>query len=449
MIWILLFLLIAFDILLFIFFDRNILSPSVLAVSMFVLSTFVACLNIETWKFHISSYTVVMIMTSLIALGAGEFVVRLFYYKRIQSKNNYIPLESIKLSNKMVLFISMVMSFLCFHYLNELMRLAIAAGYSKNAGLLFVAYVRIASLKPEVYGRIDRLAGWSCTFAEVFAYIFLYIVCFNKIFFNKFNLLYLLPIITYLPYTIFSGGRTEFIYIIAFIIVVGGTFYLQKNRWRGKSMFKILKAGILGIILFFCIFIAIGSLKNSIFIKKAFSTISFYTGMSIPSLDDYFLNPRPKGEYFGEHVLFGIYKFLKVFDNSIPQFYAPYDFVDFNGTKGNVYTVIRRYHQDFGLFGLYILMFFLGLFYGFFYLWVNKKQSFCLLVYGTIIAPIIEASIEERFFMSIISHSRIAVIMFLYFGFVFFTNKKFRQSFSIIFAPVKDKRQNISASETL
>lgn len=50
MIWILLFLLIALDILLFIFFDRNILSPSVLAVSVFVLSTFIACLNIKTWE---------------------------------------------------------------------------------------------------------------------------------------------------------------------------------------------------------------------------------------------------------------------------------------------------------------------------------------------------------------------------------------------------------------
>lgn len=434
MIWVLLFLLIAFDILLFVFFDRNILSPSVLAVSMFVLSTFVACLNIESWKFTISAYTVVMIMTSLMALGAGEFIVRLFYYKRIQSQRNHIPREPIELSSQMILIISVILFFLCFHYLNEQMRLAVAAGYKKNAGLLFVAYVRTANLKPEVYGRIDRLAGWSSTFAQVFAYIFLYIVCFNKIFFNKLNLIYLLPVITYLPYTVFSGGRTSFIYIIAFLIVVGGTFYLQKNKWRLKSMVKILKAGIFGIMMFLCIFIAVGSLKSSIFVEKAFSAISFYAGMSIPSLDDYFLNPRPKGEYFGEHVLFGVYGFLREFDDSIPEFYAPYDFVSFNGTKGNVYTVIRRYHQDFGLFGLYSLMFFLGFFYGFFYLWVNKKSCFSLLVYGFIIAPIVEASIEERFFMSIVSHSRIAVIILLYFGFVFFTNKKFRQNFSVVFS---------------
>lgn len=433
MIWILLFLLIALDILLFIFFDRNILSPSVLAVSMFVLSTFVACLNINVWKFTISAHTVVMILTSLVALGAGEFTVRLFCYKRKQSKKNLIPSAQIELSSMLVMVISIVLILLCIHYLKELMRLAVAAGYKKNEGLLFVAYVRAASLKPEVYGRIDRLAGWSSTFANVFAYIFLYIICFNKIYFNKFNILYLMPIITYLPYIVFSGGRTQFIYIIAFLIVVGGTFYLQKNKWRLKSMFKILKTGILGIILFFCIFIAVGSLKSSIFVKKAFSTISFYTGMSIPSLDDYFLNPRPKGEYFGEHVLFGIYNFLREFDDSIPIFYAPYDFVSFNGTSGNVYTVIRRYHQDFGLFGLYGLMFFLGFFYGSFYLLVNKKACFGLLVYGFIIAPIVEISIEERFFMSIVSHSTFAVIILLYCVFLLCCNKNFRRNFSLLF----------------
>ena len=120
MIWVLLFLLIALDILLFIFFDRNILSPSVLAVSMFVLSTFIACLNIEAWQFTISAYTVVMIMTSLMALGAGEFLVRLFYCKRIQSKNNHVPLNPFEIRTSFILIIGVVLSLLCVHYLQDL-----------------------------------------------------------------------------------------------------------------------------------------------------------------------------------------------------------------------------------------------------------------------------------------------------------------------------------------
>lgn len=87
MIWVLLFLLIAFDIFLFILFDRNILSPSALVVSIFVLAVFVACLNIIVWQFTISACTVVMIMTSLFVLGAGKFIVRLFYCERKQRED--------------------------------------------------------------------------------------------------------------------------------------------------------------------------------------------------------------------------------------------------------------------------------------------------------------------------------------------------------------------------
>lgn len=430
MIWVLLFLLIAFDIFLFILFDRNILSPSVLAVSMFVLSTLVACLNIRVWQFTISSYTVVMIMTSLFALGAGEFIVRLFYCGWNQREGIEIPKEPIEISTLLIICVCVVLCLLFIHYMQELMRVAIAAGYRKDEGLLFVQYVRKASLHTEVYGWIDRLAGWSVTFASVIAYVFLYILCYNLIFFKKIKFLYIIPVMTYLPYIVFSGGRTQFIYIIAFLIIVGGTFYLQKNRWSLKSVLSVIKAGLGGVIVFLCIFIVVGSLKNTSVFKSAFSTISFYTGMSIPSLDDYFLNPRPKGEYFGEHVLFGIYGFLREFNDSIPDFYAPYDFVSFNGTSGNVYTVIRRYHQDFGLLGLYGLMFFLGFFYSFFYLLVSKKSCFGLLLYGYIIAPIVEIAIEERFFMSVVSHSQLIIFMLLYCSFIVFIDGRFKESFS-------------------
>ena len=438
MIVVLLFLLIALDVLCFIFFDRNILSPSVLAVSMFVLSTFVAVLNIEAWKFTLSAYTVVMIMTSLLALVLGEFLVRLFFYRRRQSAHNYIPENPIKIHTGFIVFICIVLSLLCMHYLQELMRLAVAAGYTNSEGALFVAYVRTASLKPEIYGTVDRIAGWSSTLATVFAYVFLYIIWYNKIYCNTFNFLFLIPVITFLPYTVFSGGRTQFIYLIAFSIIVGGTFYLQKHRWKIKSMFKILKAGVLGIAAFFVIFIAVGSLKSSTIVETALSTISFYTGLSIPSLDDYFLHPRPEGEYFGEHVLFGIYAFLREFDESIPDFYAPYDFVSFNGTKGNVYTVIRRYHEDFGIAGLYGMMFFLGFFYSLFYLKVNKRSCYGLLLYGFIIAPIVEASIEERFFMSIVSHSKFAVLILMYCIFLLLCNVSFQKQIKTLFRYKQD-----------
>ena len=70
MIYVLLLFLMAIDILFFILFDRNILSPSVIGTSMFVVSTLFAVANVNNWKFTISSLTVLIISLSLLFLGA-------------------------------------------------------------------------------------------------------------------------------------------------------------------------------------------------------------------------------------------------------------------------------------------------------------------------------------------------------------------------------------------
>ena len=77
MIYLLLILLICLDIFVYILFDRNILSPSVIGITMFVVSTFLAVLYKNKWDyaFHIS--TVLIIITALMFLSAGELLVRL------------------------------------------------------------------------------------------------------------------------------------------------------------------------------------------------------------------------------------------------------------------------------------------------------------------------------------------------------------------------------------
>ena len=238
---------------------------------------------------------------------------------------------------------------------------------------------------------------------------------------------------TYLPYTVFSGGRTQFIRIITFLIVVGGIFYLQKNEWRLSSVLNVIKAGFWGIIAFLCIFVAVGSLKNSTIVESAFSTVSFYTGMSIPSLDDYFLHPRPDAELFGSHTLTDVYSFLNKFGYSYPDSYPHYDFVNFNGTSGNVYTIIRRYHEDFGLWGLYGLMFFLGIFYGIFFLLASKRSGFSVILYGYFAYTLVMVSIDEQFLLSYFNAGTVAIVGLLFCFYHLFCDKKIKNDLYILF----------------
>ena len=315
MIYVLLLFLIAIDILFFILFDRNILSPSVIGTSMFVVSTLFAVVNVNNWKFTISPLTVLVISISLLFLGAGELFVRFCNYRhsqfrKIEWKPDY---TGISVRGATIFFIVAVFGLLLVNYYRETVKLAEQAGYKSNSGLLMLAYARTASLNESGdYESRSRIASYSYTFMQAIAYVFSYIFLYNKIVVGKRRCAkYLLPVLLLFPYI-------------------------------------------------------------------------------------------------------GVYGVLRKFDSSIPKFYAPWaEFPSFNGTRGNVYTIIRRYHQDFGYFGLFFLMFCLGAFYSFLFLRLNStRKNAGLLVYAFIFSPVVEMSIEERFFMNVISLSTLYMVVF-------------------------------------
>lgn len=208
---------------------------------------------------------------------------------------------------------------------------------------------------------------------------------------------------------------------------------MQKYKWNYKKTLRIIKNAVYSIIFFLGVFILSGSLKSDSIMDNIWHTISFYAGGSIPSLDYYFTEYKaPVNKYFGEHTLFGVYGFLSRYDTSIPRLYKPDVFVSFGSRKkgftGNVYTIIKRYHQDFGYKGLYSMMFFLGVFYSFLFLKTNNtRRKASLLIYAFIFSPVVEMSIEERFFMDIVSLTRIKEVIFLFvlFNFLINPNKVF------------------------
>lgn len=434
MIYLLLILLICLDIFVYILFDRNILSPSVIGITMFVVSTFLAVLYKNKWDyaFHIS--TVLIIITALMFLSAGELLVRLNLHRYSQFRYiNYKENEAINISFIKILFILIIFSLLLIIYYKDTVRLACEAGYKKGQGVLMLAYARIGQLneKGKFHPR-SRFCNYTFTFIKCIAYVFTYIFLYNKIVCKqKHCFKYLLPFFLFIPYVVLTTGRTEFIYIAVLWIILGSCFFMQTKQWNPRYTFKIVKIALVGIFLFFVAFILAGMQRSSTLGEHVFDTIAAYAGGSIPSLDYYFneYNSSPN-EYFGQHTLFGIYDFVRIFDKSIPKFYKPYDFVYFNSFGGNVYSIIRRYHQDFGFFGLYFMMFFLGVFYSLFFLCVNNsRKNSKLLLYTMFFFPIVEMSIEERFFMNVISWGSINITIFLIIIFRLFvkSNKKWKQ----------------------
>ena len=406
MMYVLVIMLLAEIIFFYLLFDRNILSPSVIGTAMFFVSSLFAFFYQNKWQTTISSHTVFVIITSLLALGAGECLVHLMNFKRNQFiKVNISAISPIKTSKMLIAGISVLFILLLFNYYRETVKIAKEAGY-RGDGLL-LQYARTADLnKFGTFSKRNFLARQSSVIVRSAAYVFSYIFLHNAIFFNKKNFSQLIPVLLFFPFMLLSTGRTQFIYLIASWIIFGTVFFMQTKAWNPKYTAKIVCFGIIGMLTFLLLFVISGSFKSSRILENALDTIAFYAGLSIPSLDLYFENvPYPPNQIFGEHTLTGIYSVLRHFSDAIPWLYTPWsDFATFHNVRGNVYTVIRRYHQDFGYIGLYMMMFFLGFFYSFLYLKFNRKQkNLGLLLYAMIFAPIVEMSIEERFFMTVVS----------------------------------------------
>jgi oligosaccharide repeat unit polymerase len=234
-----------------------------------------------------------------------------------------------------------------------------------------------------------------------------------------------LPVLIYIVFIALSAGRTGFIYLIMLWIVIGGVFFMQKHQWNSRFSLKILTSAFFGMILFLGIFVFVGSFRSDKILEMPLTIVSNYIGQSIPLLNDFILHPRPPDTYFGENTLFGIYSFLRKFGFDYPFFYAPYDFTVLNGMRGNVYSIIRRYLEDFGYFGLFFLMFSLGFFYSFLFFMVRRMRDLRLLLYASIFFPIVEIAIEERFFMSVVASGTVYSFILLFFFYYLFVNKRY------------------------
>ena len=87
MIYLLFFALCCMFIIAYLINQKDILSPWVITIGMFLVSTVFAILNIETWDFQLSSITVIVILSGVFAFGVGELLVSAMFEKHGKVKS--------------------------------------------------------------------------------------------------------------------------------------------------------------------------------------------------------------------------------------------------------------------------------------------------------------------------------------------------------------------------
>jgi oligosaccharide repeat unit polymerase len=423
MIYLLFFLVIGMFVGSYFLFKKEILSPTVVACGVFLVSIFFACLYTNKWNAPISYITVIVVVTALLAFASGEFLARLLLskhgLKKVSLPSNPINVPNWSIATIVVLSAVFLVIFILYTY-----SLAQIMGYSSGSSeYSLMSYVRNAQLSNMAdISPYNRIATHGLHIITSLSYIFCFIFLYNFVFFKKYgkNWQNLIPVVISLPFVMFSGGRVGLIFLTEIVFIIAVLFFMQKMNWGSDGLKRVVKWIWVGGISFYMLFIIAGSFKSHAFSQRPFDSIAFYTGLSIASLDNYLKNPRPENEFFGEETLSGLYGILKKAGLDIPEQYTQYthlEFSNFAGASGNVYTAVRRLLQDYGWVGMYCFMFFFGLFYSAFFLFIKNKQNCAVIVYAYMFYAVIMMPIDEQFFTTVFSlpfFERIFFVIILY-----------------------------------
>ncbi|MGP4073830.1 O-antigen polymerase [Piscibacillus sp. B03] len=368
----------------FILTGRDILSPWVVSICMFILSVSVAALNYNYWMEDISAVTVLIILIALLSFGVGELFTKTVILKRGRNNStiNQVKLingnKGISIANRWIVLIILFLLVVTYFHFKFKQSIAMAAGYSGGLDTLLF-YARHAQFNPDINSDASMLLSLGLTFSRVLTYFFIFVFLYNMVFFRFriTSLKYLFPAILNIGNILLTTGRTEFINLITVCLILFFIMLKQKHNWISKVNTRIIIYGIIGVALFLIIFRLSGFLTGKSERLTLWENFSLYIGASIVALDKYISNP-PSQIFFGKETFYALYHIFRKFGFDIPYYQVPLEFVSWKNVDVNIYTALRRYIQDFSVVGMVFIQFLLGSFYGAFYQYIKKKNRVSL-----------------------------------------------------------------------
>lgn len=400
--------------------NGGIYSPAVQLCGMYMISCLSFMINASNWHADLLLQTILSIIWAILCFSLGEYVLSSIKIKKIHL--NWKWLNSIKISEcikgnvyipKKVFIILSVISFITFVLHFDYTRcLALAAGnkYGLSQMINFAYYA-----KYNLEGMPDEsffvTLGLVCS--HVFACISLLVYtlkAINREYKGK-NLIYLIPVLLYIAQVVLNGGRTAFLRIIIFeILLTLSLLYFKSGSF--ELNFKIIGAVIGCVVLFLFIYRFYGILRGSQ--HSGWNTILAYPGTALQAYNVYLEEPSSSA-FFGQETMTTIYHIMNKLGFSLPSGTLSLPSIYWHNGGTNVYTALRRYVADYSYFGAGLIMFLLGSFYGALKRWMFESKSvLATLLYAYLAYPVIEFIFEERFMIGVVSAGTVYyIIMFI------------------------------------
>lgn len=388
-----------------------ILGPYVVVPSVFLLSTTVAVMNIDHWG-DISLLTLFVILFSIIIFNLGALIAR---DKQIITRRHSETSICENRDSKVITLIAII-----FMSIITLLQYIDMVNFVGKAG---VGLLALSKLTRDKYYTDEMTIDhsffvWQGIYlCKALAYVYIYIISYKKIYFNQdIKFIYLIPIILYIVQILLSTGRSEFIYLIYSMLVIPYLISKSRNKWQKVSDIKYIKYILLGGSLFFFIFIFLANIRSE-GSTNARETIGIYAGSSILAYDAY-LNDNgieATADYFGEQTMSLYYTIGRSLGLTKLSAKDALDIYVLDGEDTNIYTCLYRYTHDYGVMIMWVILFFIGYFYGTLYEKTRKNSDLTpwIVLFAYLSYPLTEFSIDERFFSNLVSARTLYICIYI------------------------------------
>lgn len=178
----------------------------------------------------------------------------------------------------------------------------------------------------------------------------------------------------------------------------------HKRGWKITTQSKFIRIIVIALVVILVVFSRLQSLlgRDVSGSTDGFTVVSNYVGAPIIHFGQYIQNPPPPNKVLGQETFVGVWNVAYKLGITEQAYLAHEEHRRLTNTDtGNVYTLFRRFIQDFGIGGMCILTILLSWLFSYFY---NRKIRNCtldrktvlnIMVYGYIFYIIAMASIDN------------------------------------------------------
>lgn len=432
--YVLLLLLIVLFCIAYVFSERDILSPSVAMVLMFILCTLFTVPNIRSWNIDYSVDAGLLTISGIFVFIFVEFFSRLvfFYRTRFQyvEQQKLNSLTPIYIKPTKLLFLITINIIIVFIYFLKIKSLVGGGSMTE----IFQNYRRIGidSVAGKNVETVGGIIIYFLKIVEASGFIAGYILIRNFLCKSKVSesiWLFLLLVISVLPNT-FVAGRSQILKLISALLIYYYILWHQRYGWNKNLALKVVGIGlsllIVGIPSFYYSLLLLGRSTS----RHILDYISDYLGSGIVLFSEYVKNPISK-VVWGEESLYSLVKFLHFLGLSDSSTSYNLEFRRLGVGYSNVYSFFRRPLHDFGVCGMYIFVGCIALFFSYVY-YKKIKQNTNLnsatnwtLIYGYFFYWIVVSPIDQ-YSTAYISIGTITFLLILMIIFDFLTKDRIK-----------------------